>query len=175
MATLVRKRKRSSFIGHLLRHSGDVLVLADIPVAMFFVVAVGGLVASATGVVGYLVFSGWVTQAIATVMANVCLSAGNCSDFPALLSGLAVGVMILAVIAIAIVGPWVSRPDDEYPERSADMSQATLLLNWYCLSGQSRDVLLKLLETSDAEPSEPVLRLLRAEHKAIEEVMNGGG
>lgn len=175
MATLAQRRKRSSFIGYLLRHSGDVMVLADLPVTMFFVVAVGGLVASATGVAGYLVFSGWATDAIATVLANVCLSAGNCSDFPALLSGLAAGVMILAVIAVAIVGPWVARPEDEYPERSADLSQAALLLNWYCLSGQSREMLLKLLETSDAEPAEPVLRMLRDEHKAIEEVMHGGG
>lgn len=177
MATLARKRK-FMFIDPRTIDAGVTQIerVGMTIVNIFYIVAMGGLIASATGVVSYLVFSGWATKALATIMAHACLSLGNCADFSGMLSGLASALISLFVIALVIGSTlFVAAPEPRKEDPAYETAEVHMLMTWYSMSGYSREVLLTLLESSDAEPAEQVLRLLREEHRAIEEVMSGGG
>lgn len=176
MATLIRTRKPLT-LRDFLWPPGSGSIVRDTLRRILVVVIVtisGALIVSTTMVSAYLVFSGTAVNWLAQILAVTCTAFGQCSNFPAMLASMAAGIMFIALISMAMFSPFFVKPQLEEPE-SAEMSLATLLLNWYCLSGKSREMLLKLLETSEADVSEGIVHLLREEHQAMQEVMRDGG
>jgi hypothetical protein len=175
MATLIKRKPLT--LRELLWPPGSGSIIGGVlrrVLAVFVVGVIGGVVASATTIIAYLVFSGTIVNWLALILVASCAPLGQCSNFPAMLSALASGiVMIVLIFMVAFVPLFVK--DDPYELPSGEISLATLILNWYCLSDKSRDVMLTLLESSDTALDQTVVNILRNEHKAIKEVMSGGG
>lgn len=140
-------------------------------VDIFWVIVIGGTVASVTGVAGYFILSGQVLTWLAEIMVWACHLSGSCVDFPAMLTGLAVGVVILFIPGLVI---YISfHPSPDATPTADEISQISLLLDWYRIGTWERGDLLDKLDSTEIETSYRVRRWLELEHRELE-AMDGG-
>lgn len=138
-------------------------------IAVSWIAFVGGLTTAAVGVFGYLIYSGYVIEQLARVMAQSCLALGACGNWPAMLAGLASASVFLAMLTMMVVVSLGLMSKEQEPSYTADeISKAQLLLGWYSMTPRLREWMLHMLDASDADIDEGVIHLLKSEHEEIE-------
>jgi hypothetical protein len=138
--------------------------------SMLWILSLGAVVTSFVSFASYLVYSGAALEWFGRVMLNACVVAGNCGNFPAMLSGLTTGLMMLTIIGlIMFVGFWPMKRDEALP----DYEQVSLLIDWYRSTPRERTWLLDMLERSDADPDVKALKMLRDETRELEAMEHG--
>lgn len=165
MATLANKRR---IFPAILKGTTDAMAdLSGRVLAIFWVTVIGSLAASATGVIGYLIYSGYALEYMARVMAWACQLNGSCNDFPAMLSGLGVAVVLLAMAGTILLISVAPLPD---PSPDTDpASLLTLLLFWYRLGSGERGAMLTMLDNSDTDTHQGLRRILHREHRDLKD------
>jgi hypothetical protein len=109
------------------------------------------------------------------MLASTCMAIGDCSNYPGMLSGLVVGVVVLAAITL-FFREALSVMDYNDWQSESNYAQALLLLNWFDKSDEKRRRFLRYYDQhSGFELDAGIIHALNDEHDCMTEVLDGGG
>lgn len=146
-------------------------MIRDVGIRSYYIIwicVLGALVTSFAVVLSYLAYSGLALRWLVLVMAGACIQLGNCANLPAMLSGVTMGVMLLAIFTLVILTALRGLNEETEPDQP-NYDQMSLLINWYRISPREREWLIDMLHRSDAVDSdEAALNMLRNEHRELQ-------